>query len=233
MQVVDIHSRAGDAKGIVENEIDYIQRLWMKSGVFFETRLLEYIYWHYKGGTFVDIGSNIGNHTLFFAKFCGARHVISVEPQADVVKFQRKVLELNGVYKRVTIHECAVSDKAGRGSIRPWDKNPAYVWAAGQLVEGDDVRVTTIDDILLDVRNINVLKIDVEMKEMEVLAGAIDTLTHKKPAIFLEIKHKSTYHKVKDFMRPLGYRQVGSHFQGGQVFEFTVHADETEISHLA
>ncbi|NIP84985.1 MAG: hypothetical protein GTO03_05265, partial [Planctomycetales bacterium] len=81
----------------------HIQAHWLR-GEFFETRLLEYIYWHFKGRVFVDVGSNIGNHTLFFAKFCRPKGVISIEPHAPSLAHQVEVLQTNGVHKRVQTH---------------------------------------------------------------------------------------------------------------------------------
>ena len=39
--------------------------------------MLSYIQDNYRGGTFVDVGSCIGNHTLFFAVGCQASQVLS------------------------------------------------------------------------------------------------------------------------------------------------------------
>jgi len=229
MPIVDISTRAGEARAVVHDVKEYIQGACWNKGMFYETRLLEYIYWHFKGRVFVDVGSNIGNHTLHFAKFCSPSHVISIEPVAEAMVIQKEVLALNGL-KNVTFHECAASNYNGRGAMIGWEKNPSYYLTCGQLHDGDEVDVRTLDTLLADVKGINVLKIDVETKESQVLEGAVGILDEHKPALFVEFRKKPDYAWCKEFLRQFGYRQVGSHFQEGQVFEFTVHADETEVS---
>lgn len=235
-QVIDISSRAGTAKALIRDDQEYIQNWWLTKREFFERRLLEYIYWHYKGGVFVDVGSNIGNHTLFFAKFCQPSHVISIEPQADVMAFQTALLDFNGLKNRISFRQYAASNFVGYGHIESWEPKPTFEWSGGQLNKlgrGKKAEVATLDMLLDGIPNLKLIKIDVEMKEMDVLEGAAGTLTKQKPALFIEIRNRPNYQRVKQYLSQFGYRQVGSHFQEGQVFEFTVHADETEISRLA
>lgn len=215
-----ITSRAGQAEVKVTDPGDFIQAHWAR-GEFFETRLLEYIYWHYKEQVFVDIGSNIGNHTLFFAKFCQPKHVISVEPVPASAVLQREVLHLNGLEKRVTIHECAISDRVGRGAMRPWETNPCYFAGSQTLEDGDEVDVTTLDELLSDVRHINLIKIDVEGRELDVLRGAGQILARERPALFIEMRKRTDCAGVYRFLDELRYRQAGSVFQDAQVVEFT------------
>ena len=63
METTTIHSRAGNATVTLRKPIEHLQEVWAR-GEFFEQRLLEYIYWHYKGGVFVDVGSAIGTPPL-------------------------------------------------------------------------------------------------------------------------------------------------------------------------
>ena len=47
---------------------------------FYELEILEYIKNNIKNpGIFIDIGANIGNHTIYFAQVCNARLVYSYE----------------------------------------------------------------------------------------------------------------------------------------------------------
>jgi Met-10+ like-protein len=66
----------------------------MPKGVFYEREELEIIATHFKGGTFVDIGANVGNHSIFAAKFLGASKVIAFEPNPTayvIFKWQYRV----------------------------------------------------------------------------------------------------------------------------------------------
>ena len=83
MNIVTLYSRAGEAQVEVRDPGEHMQNAWAK-GRFFEQELLEYVYWHYGGygGTWIDVGSALGNHTLFFAAFCKPAAVLSIEPVA-------------------------------------------------------------------------------------------------------------------------------------------------------
>ena len=219
-EIVTVTSRAGSALFIIKDPREYIQNIWRKKGKFFEDRVLEYIYWHYKGRDFIDVGSCMGNHTIFFSLFCEPKCVISVEPTPSSCAHQREMLKLNKIDRRVILHECAVSDKPGRGSLKPWDLR--HPFASNQLVPGDDVEVTTIDLLLSDRKNINLMKIDVEKGELGVLHGAESTLDRCRPALFLEFRTRGIKASCVEFLSKFGYKQIGSHFQDSTLAEFTV-----------
>lgn len=48
----------------------------------------------------VDIGANIGNHTVFFANVCKAKKVYSFEPQEKVFEILKKNVEINKFNKK-------------------------------------------------------------------------------------------------------------------------------------
>ena len=67
--------------GNVQAEIQppvHQQKFWLK-GKYYEQAMLDYIRVNYPGGTYIDGGACIGNHTLYFAALC-AQQVIAVEP---------------------------------------------------------------------------------------------------------------------------------------------------------
>jgi FkbM family methyltransferase len=223
-EIVTISTKAGDAQAIIRDPKEHIQSFW-RQGLFFEQRLLEYIYWHYKGGVWVDIGSNIGNHSLHFAKFCRPRKVISIEPMQEAADFQLEILALNNVHKRVMIHNLAASNRTGDARLVPWEKNPAYYLTCYTLEKGLDVPgvqvpVDTTDNILHGVRGINLIKIDVEMHEELVLEGMLETLKKWKPALFFEFRQPGALDRCRARLAEFGYRQVGTYFQGAHVWEF-------------
>lgn len=216
-RTVTLRSRAGDALGLIKDPQEYIQSHWAR-GKFFEARMLEYIYWHFKGRTFVDVGSNIGNHVLFFAKFCKPRRVVSVEPVAASLAHQCEVLRLNGVEGGVHFFNVALSDREGRGAMRPWETNPALLSGSMSLGEGDEVDVTTLD--ALDLRGVNVLKVDVEGHELAVLRGGRKLLERERPHIFAEFLSKKALEGVERFLAGFGFYRKGAVFQDARAVEF-------------
>src|SRR5512144_1939846 len=76
---------------------DLIGQEIRETGTFFEIELLEHLAIHGpRGGVFVDVGANIGNHAVFFGKFLAER-VVCVEPHPDLVPLLTRNLEMNAV----------------------------------------------------------------------------------------------------------------------------------------
>ena len=67
----------GGIKFVIYNEQEHMQS-FLAGGEFYEQDMLRYIKENYNGGTFVDVGACIGNHTLCFS-FIGDK-VYSFEP---------------------------------------------------------------------------------------------------------------------------------------------------------
>src|SRR5206468_4045383 len=90
------------------SDVDVIAREIRERSLFFEIGLLEHIYLSVAGrGVFLDVGANIGNHSVFFAKFC-ADHVLAVEPNPKVLPLLRRNLKTNAL-GRHTVFPFAVA----------------------------------------------------------------------------------------------------------------------------
>jgi FkbM family methyltransferase len=65
-------------------------------GAFYETEELNLIIQHYThGGTFVDIGANIGNHAIYIARFTKSPKIIVFEPNPTAISILKTNLALN------------------------------------------------------------------------------------------------------------------------------------------
>jgi FkbM family methyltransferase len=112
----------------------------------------------------VDVGANIGQMTSLLAT--RARKVMAFEPHP--ILFQR--LKENLASWKVTntsIHELAVSSKAGAGYLSLPDSFQQNEGTATLGKNGISVKIITLRDTILDL--INVLKVDVEGHELDVL----------------------------------------------------------------
>jgi FkbM family methyltransferase len=156
---------------------------------FFEINFLDYIKQNYnKQQCILDIGANIGNHSMFFAKFLNCEMVYSFEP------FPRNIslLKTNmGNYENKSkIFEIALSNKEGSMPLYNSQHNNfggfslhSYSNGTSYLVN-PSINVITLDS--LNLKNISMIKIDVENHENEVLEGAKNTILNNKPIIFIE-----------------------------------------------
>ncbi|NNE51249.1 MAG: FkbM family methyltransferase [Sulfitobacter sp.] len=182
---------------------DPIQRQNRK-GHFYEKPELELIKAHFpQGGTFVDIGSNIGNHSLFVAAYLQPKKIIPFEPNP----LAYKLLLANIVMNRfqdifdVTHIGFGLSDERADGfAMTEQNKN---LGGARMLPGEGDITTITGDEALAG-ETPDFLKIDVEGMEMMVLKGLQETITRCSPTIMIEVDHEN-YADFDDWAAAQGY----------------------------
>jgi FkbM family methyltransferase len=202
---------AGTAKVFVPGQNQWQQRCW-HAGRFYEPQLLRWIWQNVdcSGKTIVDVGSSIGNHTLFFAKFLDPSLVLSIEPYKPSMDLQREVLALNGMDDKVTLLDVALSDAVGRGQMKRFgpEHNDGMVW----LKPGDEVEVTTLDALAesYDLSNTALVKVDVEYHEINVLRGAAKFLRECRPEyLFIELTDPVNLLEGTKLLGYFGYDRIG------------------------
>jgi FkbM family methyltransferase len=56
---------------------------------------------HFRPGSIMlDVGANIGNHTIYAAKFLGARRIICIEPNPEAIMILRINVDLNQLHEQ-------------------------------------------------------------------------------------------------------------------------------------
>jgi FkbM family methyltransferase len=166
----------------VANENDEIQREH-RSGLFYEPEELAIIARHYRGSTFLDVGSNVGNHAVYAATVMNAPKVICVEPNPVAAEVLELNLLLNDLRARTEILRCGFSSRAVQAHIG-W--SPAGNLGATHFVEGSGpVSMVRGDDVVQG--DVGFIKIDAEGFELDVLAGLETTIARCRPPIFVEV----------------------------------------------
>lgn len=161
-----------------------------RGGNFYEDPELRRIIRHFNfGGTFVDIGANVGNHTLFFALFGHVAKVIPFEPNPAAYRLLLANIAVNDLQHIVDVSHVGlgVSDTSAAGfGMEDRKRN----LGAAKMVENEgNIEVVRGDDALRD-HQPSFIKIDVEGMEMQVLRGLQDTLARCKPILFVEVDNK-------------------------------------------
>lgn len=212
---------------------DHIYKIITQNQVFYEIDLLEYIEDITKDinkTLCIDIGANIGNHSIFLGKFVGS-HVISVEPNPLILPILNENLQNN--IDNYTLFDCALGEKPGSGKVVMPDNSSANIGMAkieiGVPNNGQQqnalVYVRTLDSIyeewLGDGNNGEVLliKIDVEGMELDVLKGATTILTKFRPHLFVEAITKDELKKLENFLSKFGYTWL-THWAYTPVYHF-------------
>ena len=137
------------------------------------------------GSIVVDVGANIGLHTLNMARIVGnTGQVFAFEPDPSNFKILRKNVKINN-YQNIILEEKAVGDKHGRVTLYQSDHPgnhrlfPQTKQAKGEV----EVELTSLDKYFIDsnlAEKINFIKIDVEGLEFSVLNGMKNILKNNK-----------------------------------------------------
>ncbi len=159
------------------------------------------------GQVVLDVGANIGPHTVFLARAVGAQgHVVAFEPQRLAFQALCANVALNGL-TNVTCRDVVVG--AERAAVRVPVLDPAAVQNFGGLSltgtdEGEVVEQIALDQLAL--ARCDFIKIDVEGMEGQVIAGAADTLRRLRPLLYVENDRKEQSDALVRRLDALGYR---------------------------
>jgi FkbM family methyltransferase len=179
------------------------------------------------GGIALDIGANIGAHTLPMAQAVGTEgRVYAFEPTRYAFSKLARNISLNpALASRICLEQTMLSDKDNSSPpsvlYSSWSlataggsRHPKHLGqlkdAAGAMVRKLDSR---IDQLGLD--RIDFIKIDVDGNECEVFRGAQRTLARYRPKILMEFMPyglEENGHSMKelvDLLKDAGYGIVG------------------------
>ena len=178
----------------------------------------------------LDIGANIGFHSVFFARIVTTGRVLAIEPTSHAHSRLVRNLEFNDVRNKVEVHHGAVSDLAGTESIKVIQGREEFSTLgkmAHQAVQGEKwveelTSCDTVDALVLryDIKP-KFIKLDVEGFEHRVLQGATDTLKQYRPVILAELsnallsKNGSSASAVVEWLTQAGYRVSNANDTGG------------------
>lgn len=163
------------------------------------------------GDVAVDIGANIGFHTLYFAELVGEKgKVISFEPVLYNFNSLKENIALNN-FKNIKIHNIALSNKEEELTIDidEESRNPGSFNLFEK--EGNTHIKCAIGDEILINEPINFIKIDVEGYEGFVMQGLMKTIEKHHPILVFEYdvnyNHKTGLpdQYLFNLLKPLNY----------------------------
>jgi FkbM family methyltransferase len=148
------------------------------------------------GAVALDIGANIGAHTLPMAISVGPNgKVYAFEPTQFALRKLEKNIELNADLKgRVVLEQMMLGDSATRLPNQLYSSWPLSHGSAHHERHGGRLMCTTgaqrssVDQYVrgAGIRRLDLIKIDVDGHECAVLHGAHSTLTNLRPVIVME-----------------------------------------------
>lgn len=143
------------------------------------------------GMTVVDVGANFGYFTLLMGDAVGETgRVIAVEPNPDTEALLQETVLLNGHRSRTRIVPQALGASAGRALLFAPDGEPknATLTETTELQGGQTIEVTTVtlDEVALECKKVDLVKIDAEGAEVDIVAGMRRLIARDHPALVLE-----------------------------------------------
>jgi len=174
----------------VDMENDPIQRNH-KRGNFYEQNELKLLHHAFKkGGVFVDIGANVGNHSLYCATFLKPSKIIPCEPNPKAIHLLVHNMLVNGHRDIVDFNHLGIGIGRETDNSFAVEKRTTNLGAAKLLKGQGDLTVLRGDAVLQDVTP-DFIKIDVEGMELDVLAGLSGVFDRCHPNILIEVDNEN------------------------------------------
>jgi FkbM family methyltransferase len=180
-----------------------------------------------RGGTFVDIGANIGWYSVHVALADPTAKVIAVEPIPRSYHWLTTAIQSNAITNVIPLNMAVASAPA---EIELWIDSALSGAASTSPSTGKEgleriaCRASTIDDVVAaHGGEAHFIKLDIEGAELHALRGARGVLARLRPIVFAEMLRKLTrpygYHPndIIELMRDHGYgcfRAVGTTLVG-------------------
>lgn len=217
--ISDLNNKPATVTFKIDRPNDLIQSKICSSNDFYERQLLDVIgNITPPNSVFIDIGANIGNHTLFMAAKTQAR-VFAFEPNKKNYYRLERNIKLSKLTANVESHNIAIGKKTAtvRSVILSHENTGSAI--VQQTTENDKngVDLVRLDDFLA----VNpvifggelVVKIDVEGMEVDVLEGMINTIEKYKPVIICEASSDKNTVLIRNILLPRGYMVAASFFK--------------------
>jgi FkbM family methyltransferase len=184
---------------------DYIQRMLVKTANFFEPVDLQLIDRYLLNDAIIfDIGSNIGNHVIYWALRRHAKRNYAFEPVPVTFAILTRNVQLNRLEDVIVPINIAIGDTVENLSVMSW--SPMNI---GMTILQSDQRGTIpaipLDRFRFPEQRVNFVKIDVEGFEIRLLIGSREFFMRYRPKwVFIETQSISRLEWTKAFFASVG-----------------------------
>lgn len=207
MDIYDISFNDISVKMAVQDPLDTIQRHYVR-GKFYEVEELSLLSRFLQDDEIIiDIGANVGNHTIFLSQLNSVKIVYPVEPNPEAIKMMFRNVALNNCVKVDTrFLGIAFSDKLDSFDLIQPEHN-----LGGTRLRSNNSGIvnSVVGDSILNTLDIQptLIKIDVEGHEGAVLKGLSHTISTFLPAILIEV-HDSHAALIGNFFKEFSYEII-------------------------
>ena len=188
------------------------------SGLFYELKELEIIRKNIRAkDVIVDVGSNTGNHLVYFSKIMKAGKVIPIEFHPETIELLKRHIYFNEI-ENADLSKLGYAVGKERGEFL-LAEHPANDLCLTEVFTSDrhnnsyqhrgdketKIEVIPLDELIEE--KVDFLKIDVEGLELDVLQGAKNIFLKFRPDAMVEVK-KANQKSFFNLLEKMGYRVV-------------------------
>ena len=170
----------------------------------FEKNIQNIFLQHKNFNVFVDVGAHIGRYSVMMAILNKNGKVIAIEPEPNNIEALKYNIKINNL-KNMEVFPFAVG--SNEGSIQlfydKWFSSVASTIQDFQAKRYILVRCKKLDNLLAKIKQIDLIKIDIEGFELEALRGAKNVLERTKVIIFENLYKKN---QVKIFLEKNNFK---------------------------
>lgn len=164
--------------------------------------------------TILDIGANSGIYTVLAATINPEANIFAFEPVERTLKLLKANIQVNA-FKNVQSFSQAVSDKTGTAIFHDVTTTSQYSASLNKEILSSlpkEVKTTySIETVRLDDFSeinqlpIDLIKLDVELHEVEAMVGMRSIIRANKPSILVEILTDEIGERLENELEGLGY----------------------------
>jgi FkbM family methyltransferase len=153
----------------------------------------------------IDVGANIGTHTVFFSKKCPQGQIHAIEPQFYIFQILTTNVAINARFN-VKPYNVAISndyDSLKLLNFPPMSQTRINYgeFKVHNSENGIETRCMKLDQF----DNIQFIKLDVEGYELECLKSGVNLIEKCKPKMYIEFNNKKGNPELISFLWDHGY----------------------------
>lgn len=187
--------------------VDHIQTHYLMNETFWDQETVEVLAPFVAGKHILDIGANVGNHSVFWGKLAGAASIQAFEPITETYDILERNVSLNNLGKIVMTHRIALGAESGSGDPVSIPSNRMQATVHSRKDGGGAIQIRTLDSYKF--RNVHFAKIDVEGHTFDMLKGGLDTFKRCAPALYIEL-FPHEFEKCRELLTNNDYDVMGT-----------------------
>lgn len=186
-----IHYNNRITKILLNKKFGYVDLYIFKNGIYEKDIVDEIRATLSPEKTMLDIGGNIGQHSLLLAPYC--KEIYAFEPIPEVYNSFKKSIEANQ-YKNITLQNIAIGNKKEVKTFNFVSDNAgasSFSEVKDRETTSIQVKIDVLENLLPKNSKFDVVKMDVEGHEAVVILGNKEIFIKNSPIFFMEFSPSS------------------------------------------